>query len=110
MERLQQELDRLIATLPNAETFRESLETLISVWCDVFVWIGVWRDVIRYWVLAAKEMEGNRYYSAGQHRGNIDEGQLHLKDDNIAEFSQYEAKSNQLAEAIRKASGRQRAQ
>lgn len=23
--------------------------------CDVFVWIGVWRDVIRYWVLAAKK-------------------------------------------------------
>jgi len=77
--------------------------------CDVFVWIGVWRDVIRYWVLAAKEMQANRYYSAGQHRGNVGEGQLHLKADNIAEFSQYEAKSNQLAEAIRKACGRQRA-
>jgi hypothetical protein len=76
---------------------------------DVFVWIGVWRDVIRYWVLASKEMEANRFYSAGQHRGNTGEGQLHLKDDNIAEFSQYEARSNQLAEAIRKANERQRA-
>lgn len=76
--------------------------------CDVFVWIGVWRDVIRYWVLASKEMEANRYYSAGQHRGNTGEGQLHLKDDNIAEFSAYEAKSNQLGDAIRKASDRQR--
>lgn len=71
--------------------------------CDVFVWIGVWRDVIRYWVLASNEMMSNRYYSAGQHRGNIGEGQLHLKDDNIHEFSAYEAKSNGLAEAIRKA-------
>ncbi|MBI3921634.1 MAG: hypothetical protein HY318_09475 [Armatimonadetes bacterium] len=71
--------------------------------CDVFVWIGVWRDVIRYWVLASKEMMSNRYYSTGQHRGNIGEGQLHLKDDNIHVFSAYEAKSNGLADAIRRA-------
>ena len=25
--------------------------------CDVFVWIGVWRDTIKYWVLASKEVE-----------------------------------------------------
>ena len=75
--------------------------------CDVFVWIGVWRDAIRYWVLASKEMEANRYYSAGQHRGNTGEGQIHLKDDNIAEFLAYEAKSNQLAKTIRKARDRQ---
>ena len=24
--------------------------------CDVFVWMGVWRDVIRYWVLSSKEV------------------------------------------------------
>jgi hypothetical protein len=76
--------------------------------CDVFVWVGVWRDVIRYWVLSSKEMASNRYYSVGQHRGNIGEGQLHVKDDNIREFSAYEAKSNQLALAIRTAYERQK--
>lgn len=76
--------------------------------CDVFIWIGVWRDVIRYWVLSSKEMETNRYYSTGQHRGNIGEGQLHLKDDNIEEFSIYEARSNNLADAISKANIRQK--
>jgi len=76
--------------------------------CDVFIWIGVWRDVIRYWVLASNEIESNKYYSTGQHRGNTGEGQLHLKDDNFAEFSKYEAKSNQLAEAIRSAYERQK--
>lgn len=76
--------------------------------CDVFLWIGVWRDVIRYWVLSSKEMASNRYYSTGQHRGNTGEGQLHLKDDNLSEFSQYEAKSNGLAKAIRKAYKRQK--
>ena len=44
--------------------------------CDVFVWVAVWRDKIRYWVLASKELEGNRHYSKGQHRGNVGEGQL----------------------------------
>jgi hypothetical protein len=52
-------------------------------------------------------MASNRYYSAGQHRGNTGEGQLHLKDDNIREFTEYEAKSNGLAEAIRRAYERQ---
>jgi hypothetical protein len=75
--------------------------------CDVFVWIGVWRDVIRYWVLASREVAGNRYYSVGQHRGNVGEGQLHLKDDNVREFSEYEVKSDCLAAAIRSAHKRQ---
>jgi hypothetical protein len=75
--------------------------------CDVFVWIGVWRDVIRYWVLASRELASNRYYSAGQHRGNTGEGQLHLKHDNISVFSVYETPPNQLADAIRRAFDRQ---
>lgn len=75
--------------------------------CDVFVWVGVWRDAIRYWVLSSKEVESNKYYSAGQHRGNVGEGQLHLKHDNIAGFSKFEVRSNELAAAIRRASQRQ---
>ncbi len=58
--------------------------------CDVFVWIAVWRDKIRYWVLSSKEVVANKYYSIGQHRGNIGEGQLWLKDTNIEEFNKYE--------------------
>lgn len=58
--------------------------------CDVFVWIAVWRDVIRYWVLSSDEVKNNRYYSSGQHRGNIGEGQLWLKETNIDDFSEYE--------------------
>lgn len=77
--------------------------------CDVFVWVAVWRDRIRYWVLAAKEVESNRYCSKGQHRGNVGEGQLHLRHDNINEFSQYEVKGRDLLEAIRDAYWRQHA-
>ncbi|MCH8965192.1 MAG: hypothetical protein IIB58_09540, partial [Planctomycetes bacterium] len=46
--------------------------------CDLFVWVAVWRDVIRYWVLSSHEVETNPYYSRGQHRGNVGEGQLHV--------------------------------
>ena len=58
--------------------------------CDVFVWIAVWRDVIRYWVLSSDEVKNNLYYSIGQHRGNVGEGQLWLKDTNIDDFNTYE--------------------
>jgi hypothetical protein len=71
--------------------------------CDVFVWVAVWRDKIRYWVLTSKEVENNRYYSKGQHRGNVGEGQLHLRHDNIDEFKPYEVKGRDLLKAIRKA-------
>lgn len=75
--------------------------------CDVFIWVGVWRDVIRYWVLASEEVANNKYFSKGQHRGNVGEGQLHLTKDNIGEFSKYEAKSNCLLKVINEAYKRQ---
>ena len=71
--------------------------------CDVFVWIGVWRDVIKYWVLASKEVKENTYYSKGQHRGNVGEGQLHLSRDNIKFFKKYESLPTELLSNIVKA-------
>ena len=71
--------------------------------CDVLVWVAAWRDVIRYWVIPSFEVENNPYYSAGQHRGNVGEGQLHLNRDNIAEFDRYLARSNELEREIRAA-------
>lgn len=76
--------------------------------CDVFVWVGVWRDVIRYWVLSSDEVAENKYYSTGQHRGNTGEGQIHLKDDNIQQFSTFESKARELLESIRAAYLRQK--
>ena len=68
--------------------------------CDVFVWIAVWRDVIRYWVLSSDEVKNNRYYSAGQHRGNVGEGQLWMKEKNIDDFIEYEVGVRELLAAI----------
>ena len=75
--------------------------------CDVFVLIAVWRDVIQYWVLSSREVETNPHYSKGQHRGNVGEGQLHIRQDNIQDFVNYEIKSNELEDAIRLAFKRQ---
>lgn len=68
--------------------------------CDVFVWIAVWRDVIRYWVLSSNEVASNKYFSRGQHRGNTGEGQLWLKETNINEFAQYEVGARNILNAI----------
>jgi len=70
---------------------------------DVFLWIGIWRDKIRYWILNSKEVQGNRYFSKGQHRGNVGEGQLHLNQDNIHSFQKYEVWSTNLKKATIKA-------
>lgn len=68
--------------------------------CDVFVWIAVWRDKIRYWVLSSSEVEKNPYYSAGQHRGNIGEGQLWLTEKNIDDFNCYEVGVRDILDKI----------
>lgn len=75
--------------------------------CDVFVWVAVWRDVIRYWVLSSDDVKNNSYYSTGQHRGNVGEGQIHLRHDNIHSFSAYEATVRDLLTSIRQAYVRQ---
>ncbi len=71
--------------------------------CDVFIWVAVWRDIIRYWTLSSHEVEINPHYSSSQHRGNVGEGQLHIRHNNINEFQEYEVKPNKLEQAIRAA-------
>lgn len=76
--------------------------------CDVFVWIGVWRDVIRYWVLSSDEVANDQYFSPGQHRGNVGEGQLWVKDTNIEHFKQYEVKIPELLVKIKEKYSKQK--
>lgn len=58
------------------EPFDMNFQQIKPNCCDIFVWIAVWRDKIRYWVLTNEEVKNNKYYSHGQHRGNTGEGQL----------------------------------
>ena len=87
--------------------FDMNFQQIKPLCCDVFIWVAVWRDVIRYWILTSDEVAGNEYFSKGQHRGNVGEGQLHLNRDNIDKFVQYEVKPNRLLEAIKNAFQRQ---
>ena len=89
------------------EDFDMNFQQVKPACCDVFLWMGVWRDKIRYWVLSSKEVSENRYYSEGQHRGNVGEGQLHVRRDNMKEFAKYESRSNELLKSIRDAHKRQ---
>ena len=91
----------------STKQFDMNFQQIKPACCDVFIWIGVWRDVIRYWVLASREVEGSKYFSGGQHRGNVGEGQLHLNRDNAVDFARFEARSNTLLSAIREAYSRQ---
>jgi hypothetical protein len=91
----------------SSKQFDMNFQQIKPACCDVFIWVAVWRDIIRYWVLASKEVEQSKYYSGGQHRGNIGEGQLHLTRDNIQDFSKFEVRSDKLQDAIIEAYKRQ---
>lgn len=85
------------------EGFDMNFQQIKPKCCDVFVWIGVWRDKIRYFVLSSDEVANNKYYSQGQHRGNVGEGQLWLKESNINKFERYEVSVREiLAEIVEK--------
>lgn len=92
----------IIKALSSTSTFGFDMnfQQIKPACCDVFVWIGVWRDIIRYWVLSSEEVLKNKYYSKGQHRGNTGEGQLWLKESNISEFSQYETHVRDILKTI----------
>jgi hypothetical protein len=75
--------------------------------CDVFIWVAVFRDEIVMWVMSSNEVEAHDQYSRGQHRGNSgNEGQLHIKQENIQSLAAYELGQGDLGQAIRAAAAR----
>ena len=91
------------------EKFLMNFQQLKPQYCDVFVWVAVFRDEIKIWVMSSKEVSGNKYYSVGQHRGNSgNEGQLHVNKDNISKFDKYLLIGDDIEKAIRSAAGRNR--
>lgn len=69
------------------EYFVMNFQHLKPQFCDVFVWVAVWRDRITYWVLASHEVRNNRQF-AFQGRGQH-EGQVRVRSTNIHEFERY---------------------
>ena len=87
----------------SAKPFDMNFQQIKPRYCDVFVWISVWRDAIKYWVIPSFTVENSSFYSKGQHRGNIGEGQLHINHLNIHLFDSYLVQSTALEQAIRAA-------
>lgn len=98
--------DRALSS-DSKKRFDMNFQQLKPACCDVFIWVGVWTDVIRYWVFSSNEILENKGYSP-QHRGNTGEGQIHLKESNIAEFSAFESSIRELVDNVRKAYLRQK--
>lgn len=87
----------------STKRFDMNFQQLKPRYCDVFVWMAAWRDVIRYWVMSSKEVEKHPDYSTGQHKGNVGEGQLHLNNRNLKSLEKYLTSSDKLGVAIRAA-------
>jgi hypothetical protein len=66
--------------------------------CDTFVFIGVWVDCLRYWVLSREEVRQNPYLSH-QHRGGV-EYQIGITKKNIREFDRFLANGPEVADRV----------
>lgn len=89
------------------KNFLMNFQQLKPQCCDVFIWVAVFRDQIVLWIMNSNEVIAIPGYSGSQHRGNSgNEGQMHIKQDNVGQLTQYELHSDNLEQAIRDAAGR----
>jgi len=92
----------LISTDPSG-LFDMNFQQMKPTCFDAVIMIGVWADKFRYWLMTSAQMKNNKYFSTGQHRGNKGyEGQIHIKTENIADFTKFEVSLEQLFEKVKK--------
>lgn len=80
--------------------------------CDVFIWIAVFRDTVRYWVLGSSDVqthplftpqhrnEGTELRQVGYDRTDIFEGQIMMTNINVSQFNVYSVRPSGLYDAI----------
>lgn len=91
----------------STKNFLMNFQQLKPQCCDVFIWVAVFRDQIVLWVMNSNEVKAIPGYSGSQHRGNSgNEGQMHIKQDNVGQLTQYELHGDNLEQVIRDAAGR----
>jgi len=66
--------------------------------CDVFVFVGVWVNAIRYWVLS-NDAVNNSLFLSHQHRGGI-EYQIGITHKNITAFDNYLVEPARVADTV----------
>lgn len=80
------------------EPFWMNYQQLKTQYCDVFIFIGVWVDQIRYWVMSSQEVERNENLSR-QHRGGI-EFQIGITNRTIEAFDKYLVDAKLIGDAV----------
>ncbi len=95
--------ERALVSTDKKGLFDMNFQQMKPTCFDAVVMIGVWADKYKYWLMTSAQMKKNKYFSTGQHRGNKGyEGQLHIKTENIAEFSEFEITPAQILKKIKK--------
>ena len=95
--------ERSLISTDKKDLFDMNFQQMKPTCFDAVVMIGVWADKYRYWLMTSTQMKKNKYFSTGQHRGNKGyEGQLHIKTENIVEFSEFEVTPAQILKKIKK--------
>ena len=85
---------------------------------DVFIFIAIYRDKLKYWILSSYEVKHygeenwQRWkFSPWQHSGNAwNEWQLHIRETNISDFDRYLTHPSEIKDAIIKAFIREKQQ
>jgi len=83
------------------EKFDMNFQQIKTDCCDVVIFIGVWSNVIKYWVIPSDKLKTIKYYSDKQHKGNSGEGQLHFKENNIKSFDEYLSTLENIGDSIK---------
>ncbi|MBI3888932.1 hypothetical protein HY311_04055 [Candidatus Nomurabacteria bacterium] len=95
--------ERALISTDKTGLFDMNFQQMKPTCFDAVIMVGVWADKFKYWLLTPKQVKENRYFSTGQHRGNKGyEGQLHIKTENISEFSKFEIEPGQILKKIKK--------
>lgn len=85
------------------EPFLMNFQQLKPACCDLFIWVAVFRDTIKTWVIPSSVVRDHALYAKGQHRNNHgNEGQLHIKENNIHLFDAYLCDASNILEKIEK--------
>ena len=86
------------------KSFLMNFQQLKPQYCDVFIWLAVFRDAIRIWIINSNTVINHPLYSQGQHRGNLgNEGQLHITKTTIHLFDEFELLGDDIINAIKTA-------
>lgn len=85
------------------QPFLMNFQQLKPQYCDVFIWLAVFRDDILIWVINSQKVLNHPLYSIGQHRGNRgNEGQMHITNENIHQLDEFLLGDKNIEEVLYK--------